>query len=68
MENLQNEILPKIVILKNWKLANFRLLIMFILGDTGDGVMEWLKMVWRDNLAFPHIKLIFPTAPKRWVC
>lgn len=34
----------------------------FILGDTGLGVLEWIKMVWKEEFQFQHIKLIFPTA------
>lgn len=40
----------------------FNLYMCFILGDTGLGVLEWIKMVWKEEFQFQHIKLIFPTA------
>lgn len=40
----------------------FKKKIVFILGDTGPGVLEWIKMVWKEEFQFPHIKLIYPTA------
>ncbi|KAK9875176.1 hypothetical protein WA026_005968 [Henosepilachna vigintioctopunctata] len=33
-------------------------------GDTGKGVLEWVKFL-KKNFGFPHIKLLFPTAPKQ---
>lgn len=32
-------------------------------GDTGSGVLEWVRFVLGRNLEYPHIKVIYPTAP-----
>lgn len=32
-------------------------------GDTGENVAEWLRMLTKNKPAFPHIKVIYPTAP-----
>ncbi|GAB1607238.1 lysophospholipase-like protein 1 [Argonauta hians] len=34
-------------------------------GDTGQGVREWLQMVLGHELTFPHIRVVYPTAPAR---
>ncbi|XP_033634226.1 lysophospholipase-like protein 1 [Asterias rubens] len=34
-------------------------------GDTADGVLEWIRSLVQDDFQFPHIKVIFPTAPTR---
>ncbi|KYO43578.1 lysophospholipase-like protein 1 [Alligator mississippiensis] len=34
-------------------------------GDTGQGVRAWMKQVLSQDLAFQHIKVIYPTAPAR---
>ncbi|XP_019372012.1 PREDICTED: lysophospholipase-like protein 1 [Gavialis gangeticus] len=34
-------------------------------GDTGQGVRAWIKQVLSQDLAFQHIKVIYPTAPAR---
>ncbi|XP_014773447.1 lysophospholipase-like protein 1 isoform X1 [Octopus bimaculoides] len=34
-------------------------------GDTGQGIREWLQMVLGHELAFPHIRVVYPTAPAR---
>ncbi|XP_048736265.1 lysophospholipase-like protein 1 [Ostrea edulis] len=31
-------------------------------GDTGPGLLEWIKMVWKEDFNFSHIKVIFPSA------
>uniref|UniRef100_A0A8C5M3X3 palmitoyl-protein hydrolase n=1 Tax=Leptobrachium leishanense TaxID=445787 RepID=A0A8C5M3X3_9ANUR len=31
--------------------------------DTGAGIKSWIKLVLKQDLAFEHIKVIFPTAP-----
>lgn len=35
-------------------------------GDTGQGVRAWMKQVLSQDLAFQHIKVIYPTAPARY--
>lgn len=32
-------------------------------GDTGDNVKEWIDILNKEELKFPHIKIIYPTAP-----
>ncbi|XP_012254301.1 lysophospholipase-like protein 1 [Athalia rosae] len=32
-------------------------------GDTGNNVKEWIKMLNKGEFQFPHIKVIYPTAP-----
>ncbi|XP_017017662.1 lysophospholipase-like protein 1 [Drosophila kikkawai] len=32
-------------------------------GDTGPGILEWVRFVLGRNLEYPHIKIIYPTAP-----
>ncbi|KAK2578677.1 hypothetical protein KPH14_012165 [Odynerus spinipes] len=32
-------------------------------GDTGKNVKEWIDILNREELKFPHIKIIYPTAP-----
>ncbi|XP_062911817.1 lysophospholipase-like protein 1 [Mobula hypostoma] len=34
-------------------------------GDTGPGVRAWIKDVLKHDLIFPHIRVIYPTAPMR---
>ncbi|KAM5164574.1 lysophospholipase-like protein 1 [Mantella aurantiaca] len=34
-------------------------------GDSGQGVRSWIREVLKKDLAFKHIKVIFPTAPAR---
>jgi len=34
-------------------------------GDTGHGVKAWVEMLLGAKAAFPHLKMIFPTAPVR---
>lgn len=37
-------------------------------GDSGDGVKDWLDSILNGNFEFPHIKVIFPSAPSRFIC
>lgn len=37
----------------------------FIAGDTGIGIQDWLRSILDDDFKFPHLKVIFPTAPLR---
>ena len=41
--------------------------IFIITGDTGRGVQDWLKMILNEDFKFPHLKVIFPTAPLRYL-
>ncbi|XP_007902709.1 lysophospholipase-like protein 1 isoform X3 [Callorhinchus milii] len=34
-------------------------------GDTGQGIRAWVKDVLSKDLIFPHIRVIYPTAPLR---
>ncbi|KAL4657469.1 lysophospholipase-like protein 1 [Arapaima gigas] len=34
-------------------------------GDTGQGLRMWVRDVLKQDLAFPHIRVIYPTAPAR---
>lgn len=34
-------------------------------GDSGDGVSEWIEDLLGDRFVFPHIRVVFPTAPPR---
>lgn len=34
-------------------------------GDTGPNVLEWVRFLIGRNLEYPHIKIIYPTAPKQ---
>ncbi|KAM8810156.1 lysophospholipase-like protein 1 [Eudromia elegans] len=34
-------------------------------GDTGQGVRTWIKQILNQDMAFQHIKVIYPTAPAR---
>ncbi|XP_029449042.1 lysophospholipase-like protein 1 [Rhinatrema bivittatum] len=34
-------------------------------GDTGQGIREWIKQTLKKDLAFQHIKVVYPTAPVR---
>ncbi|XP_037679608.1 lysophospholipase-like protein 1 [Choloepus didactylus] len=34
-------------------------------GDSGQGLRRWIKQVSHQDLAFQHIKIIYPTAPSR---
>lgn len=44
---------------KNWKLF----LVIVISGATGTNFKEWIDILNRQELKFPHIKIIYPTAP-----
>jgi phospholipase/carboxylesterase len=33
------------------------------IGDTGNGLIEWIKFLLGRNMEIPHVKFIFPTAP-----
>lgn len=37
--------------------------ICFCLGDSGENLIEWLRFLLCRDFKFPHIKVIFPTAP-----
>lgn len=41
------------------------LLLCCYAGDTGDGIREWLKFALGAEFSFPHIRVIYPTAPAR---
>ncbi|XP_002016729.2 lysophospholipase-like protein 1 [Drosophila persimilis] len=32
-------------------------------GDTGPGILEWVRFLLGRNLEYPHIKIVYPTAP-----
>ncbi|XP_046613832.1 lysophospholipase-like protein 1 isoform X1 [Neodiprion virginianus] len=32
-------------------------------GDTGNNVKDWIKLLNKEELKFPHIKIVYPTAP-----
>ncbi|CAL4098335.1 unnamed protein product, partial [Meganyctiphanes norvegica] len=34
-------------------------------GDTGHGIREWVGAVLGKELSFPHIKILYPTAPRQ---
>ncbi|XP_023375051.1 lysophospholipase-like protein 1 [Otolemur garnettii] len=34
-------------------------------GDSGQGLRRWIKQVLNQDLTFQHIKIIYPTAPRR---
>lgn len=34
-------------------------------GDTGQGVREWIKFLLGKDISFPHLRILFPTAPLR---
>ncbi|XP_066451179.1 lysophospholipase-like protein 1 [Eleutherodactylus coqui] len=34
-------------------------------GDTGPGIKSWVREILKKDLAFGHIRVIFPTAPAR---
>ncbi|KAG8443768.1 hypothetical protein GDO86_009085 [Hymenochirus boettgeri] len=34
-------------------------------GDSGPGIRSWIREILKQDLAFKHIKVIFPTAPAR---
>uniref|UniRef100_A0A1B6GQS3 palmitoyl-protein hydrolase n=1 Tax=Cuerna arida TaxID=1464854 RepID=A0A1B6GQS3_9HEMI len=34
-------------------------------GDTGSGAKAWVEMLMGERMAFPHLKVMFPTAPLR---
>ncbi|MBN3325618.1 LYPL1 protein, partial [Atractosteus spatula] len=34
-------------------------------GDTGEGLRAWVRELLKQDLAFPHIRIIYPTAPAR---
>ncbi|KAL3277051.1 hypothetical protein HHI36_012412 [Cryptolaemus montrouzieri] len=38
--------------------------VIFLHGDTGKGILEWVKFL-NNNFSLPHIKFLFPTAPTR---
>lgn len=33
-------------------------------GDTGPGIHEWVKELTENKFVFPHLKVVFPSAPK----
>ncbi|XP_050750143.1 lysophospholipase-like protein 1 isoform X3 [Gymnogyps californianus] len=35
-------------------------------GDTGQGARTWIKQILNQDMAFQHIKVIYPTAPARY--
>nr|CAD7576672.1 unnamed protein product [Timema californicum] len=35
------------------------------MGDTGNGVKKWVQFLLQDESTFPHIRVVFPTAPFR---
>ncbi|XP_064270240.1 lysophospholipase-like protein 1 isoform X2 [Passer domesticus] len=35
-------------------------------GDTGQGARAWIKQILNQDMAFQHIKVIYPTAPARY--
>ena len=37
--------------------------ISFDAGDTGPTYKEWVKLVLGKDMVFPHLRIIYPTAP-----
>lgn len=37
----------------------------YVSGDTGHGIKEWVEFLLGPKAAFPHLKILFPTAPVR---
>lgn len=38
---------------------------VLIIGDTSKGIYEWVQMLSGGNFTFPHLRVLFPTAPVR---
>lgn len=36
---------------------------LFLEGDTGPNLIEWVRFLLGKDLQFPHIKFVYPTAP-----
>ncbi|OXB77929.1 UNVERIFIED_CONTAM: hypothetical protein H355_015215, partial [Colinus virginianus] len=39
--------------------------LLCVTGDTGQGARTWIKQILNQDMAFEHIKVIYPTAPAR---
>ena len=35
-------------------------------GDTGIGIQTWVESVLDGGLNFPHLRVLYPTAPPRY--
>lgn len=55
--------IPKFTIVESTKKHTATLFFFHGSGDSGDNVKEWIDVLNRKELTFPHIKIIYPTAP-----
>ena len=51
----------------NWRLYLWSLWsLLEFAGDTGQGLRGWVRDVAVPDLAFGHIRVVYPTAPARY--
>ncbi|XP_060826858.1 lysophospholipase-like protein 1 [Bombus pascuorum] len=55
--------LPKINVVNATNIHSASLFLFHGSGDTGSNFKEWIDIMNRKELKFPHIKIIYPTAP-----
>ncbi|CAH0560052.1 unnamed protein product [Brassicogethes aeneus] len=56
---------PLHVVKQSNKLCSGAVIFLHGSGDTGQGVLNWVKFLVGDNFSLPHVKFLFPTAPLR---
>ncbi|XP_008544816.1 lysophospholipase-like protein 1 [Microplitis demolitor] len=54
---------PRIINVQPTKKHTASLFIFHGSGSTGKDIKEWIDILTRDEFKFPHIKIIYPTAP-----
>ncbi|XP_076750097.1 lysophospholipase-like protein 1 [Xylocopa sonorina] len=55
--------IPKINIVNATRAHSASLFFFHGSGSNGDAIKEWIDIINREELKFPHIKIIYPTAP-----
>ena len=55
--------LPKISVVNASNIHSATLFLFHGSGATGSNFKEWIDILNREELKFPHIKIIYPTAP-----
>ncbi|XP_078000913.1 lysophospholipase-like protein 1 [Glandiceps talaboti] len=63
--SVQSNILRRSIVAQTQRKHTASVIFLHGSGDTGDGVRAWLRELLGEDLAFPHIKIIYPTAPTR---
>ncbi|KAK0181712.1 hypothetical protein PV327_003975 [Microctonus hyperodae] len=57
--------IAKIITVQPIKKHSATLILFHGSGDSASGIKEWIDIINREELKFPHVKIIYPTAPSQ---